>query len=124
MEDRSKLLEQLRIDRAAPPPASAGGGRWRWLAAIGIAVILLAGGFIAWIKVSAADAGPVRHPVAAAPPNKRAATAGGRLHRLDQSLGRRRGADTHRCRRGSTDERDRIGGRRVRARCLGLRRGI
>jgi RND family efflux transporter MFP subunit len=77
MEDRSKLLEQLRIDRAAPPPASAGGGRWRWPAAIGVAVILLAGGFIAWLKVSAADAVPIRTAVATAVQTNGTASAAG-----------------------------------------------
>jgi RND family efflux transporter MFP subunit len=79
MEDRSKLLEQLRIDRAAPPPAGggAGGGRWRWVAGIVVIVILLGGGFIAWIKVSAADAVPIRTAVAAAAQTGTALAAGG-----------------------------------------------
>ncbi len=67
MDQKSSLLEQLRIDRPPPAPTSTGGRRGRVGLVIGIAVVVLAaaGGFTYW-KVSQADAIPVQSVTARA----------------------------------------------------------
>ncbi|PRH82870.1 efflux RND transporter periplasmic adaptor subunit [Arenimonas caeni] len=46
MPASSDLLNQLRIDRNAPPPARAGGGRWPWIA--GALGVLAVAAVLAW----------------------------------------------------------------------------
>jgi RND family efflux transporter MFP subunit len=62
MDDKSSLLNQLRIDRAAPPQRSGRG--WLW-GLVGIAVLLVAGGG-AWIVLAGASGVPVHAVVARA----------------------------------------------------------
>ena len=61
MDQKSSLLEQLKIDRPPAEPASTGGRRGATGLIIGIAVVVLAaGGAVAYWKVSQADAVPVQ----------------------------------------------------------------
>ncbi|HEY1900434.1 MAG TPA: efflux RND transporter periplasmic adaptor subunit [Steroidobacteraceae bacterium] len=83
MEDRTALLERLRIDRSAPPGVSTAGRRWRWLIGVGVAILLLAAGGGAWLLTSAADAVPVRAATATAVQNAAGPAMGGTL--LDAS---------------------------------------
>src|SRR6185437_5427165 len=69
MDSKSTLLEQLRIERAPPAPVGGPGGRRpaRTGLVIGIIVILLvAGGGLAYWKISAASAVPVQEATARA----------------------------------------------------------
>jgi RND family efflux transporter MFP subunit len=64
MNDKSALLDQLRIDRTQTAPPRSAGRRW-WLAGLGAAVLGTAAGV--WMFASAHHAVPV-HPVAARAP--------------------------------------------------------
>ncbi|MGH8255799.1 MAG: efflux RND transporter periplasmic adaptor subunit [Steroidobacteraceae bacterium] len=65
MDEKAALLEQLRIDRPPPAPASTSGGVQRWLIGLGIAVVVLAAAAAGWYWHSARDAAvPVRAAVA------------------------------------------------------------
>jgi RND family efflux transporter MFP subunit len=66
MDDRSELLERLRIDRGEGPATRTVGRRWPVPVAIGIALLLLAGGGAAWFLNAGSDAVPVKTAVAAA----------------------------------------------------------
>jgi RND family efflux transporter MFP subunit len=65
MNEKTSLLEQLRIDRPPPEPARIGRRRGATGLLIGIAVVVLAaGGAVAYWKVSQAEAIPVQQAVA------------------------------------------------------------
>jgi RND family efflux transporter MFP subunit len=66
MDDRSELLERLRINRGEGPATRTTGRRWPVPVAIGIALLLLAGGGAAWFLNAATDAVPVKTAVATA----------------------------------------------------------
>jgi multidrug efflux pump subunit AcrA (membrane-fusion protein) len=64
-DQKSSLLEQLRIDRPSPAPASTRGRRGATGLVIGIVVVVLAaGGGVAYWKLSQAGAVPVQEAVA------------------------------------------------------------
>jgi RND family efflux transporter MFP subunit len=67
VEDRTALLERLKIDRSGSPVAKSGGSRWGWPVGIGIVVLLLAAaGAGAWYYYTVSDAVPVKTAVATA----------------------------------------------------------
>jgi RND family efflux transporter MFP subunit len=67
MDDRTELLERLRINRGeGPATQTAAGRRWPIPVAIGIALLLLAGGGAAWFLNAGSDAVPVKTAVATA----------------------------------------------------------
>jgi RND family efflux transporter MFP subunit len=66
MDDRTELLERLRINRGEGPATRTAGRSWRWPVAIGIALLLLAGGGATWFLNADTDAVPVKTAVATA----------------------------------------------------------
>src|SRR5580692_8086423 len=66
MDDRTELLERLRINRGEGPATRTVGRRWPIPVAIGIALLLLAGGGAAWFLNAGSDAVPVKTAVATA----------------------------------------------------------
>ncbi|HEX3836472.1 MAG TPA: efflux RND transporter periplasmic adaptor subunit [Steroidobacteraceae bacterium] len=66
MDDRTELLERLRINRGEGPATRTAPRRWQWPVGIAIIVLLLAGGGGAWYLNAATDAIPVRSAVATA----------------------------------------------------------
>jgi RND family efflux transporter MFP subunit len=66
MDDRTELLERLRINRGEGPATRTVGRRWPIPVAIGIALLLLAGGGAAWFLNAGTDAVPVKTAVATA----------------------------------------------------------
>jgi RND family efflux transporter MFP subunit len=66
MDERTELLERLRIDRGEGPATRTAGRSWRWPVGIGIALLLLAGGGAFWFFNAGGDAVPVKTAVATA----------------------------------------------------------
>jgi RND family efflux transporter MFP subunit len=66
MDDRSELLERLRINRGEGPATRTVGRRWPLPVGIGIALLLLAGGGAAWFLNAGGDVVPVKTAVATA----------------------------------------------------------
>src|SRR5580698_7618492 len=66
MDERTELLERLRINRGEGPATRTEGRSWRWPAIIGIALLLLVGGGAAWYLNADSDAVPVKTAVASA----------------------------------------------------------
>src|ERR1700735_376946 len=78
MDDRTELLERLRINRGEGPATRTEGRSWRWPVAIGVALLLLAGGAAAWYLNSDSDAVPVKTAVASAVQSNASSPAMGR----------------------------------------------
>jgi RND family efflux transporter MFP subunit len=66
MDDRTELLERLRINRGEGPATQTVGRRWPLPVAIVVALLLLAGGGAAWFLNADTDAVPVKTAVATA----------------------------------------------------------
>jgi RND family efflux transporter MFP subunit len=64
MDDRTELLERLRINRGEGPATQTAGRRWPLPVAIGVTLLLLAGGGAAWFLNASGDAVPVKIAVA------------------------------------------------------------
>jgi RND family efflux transporter MFP subunit len=66
MDERSELLERLRINRGEGPATTTVPRRWPIPVAIGVALLLLAGGGAAWFLNADSDAVPVKTALATA----------------------------------------------------------